>query len=129
MTAMTSPSWARVRGPLAPYAGGFRVELERLGYTPLTAATHVRLMAHLSRWLAREGAEASGLTPAVVDAYFAERRAAGYAGARHWPGAAAAAELSAAAGGDPASGAGPSGKPAGPAARPGTGTTCSSSAG
>jgi integrase/recombinase XerD len=80
MTAMTSPSWARVHGPLAPYAGGFRAELERLGYTPLTAATHVRLMAHLSRWLAREGAEASGLTPAVMDAYFAERRAAGYAG-------------------------------------------------
>src|SRR6266702_4714619 len=80
MAAMTSPSWARVRGPLAPYAGGFRAELERLGYTPLTAATHVRLVAHLSRWLAREGAEASGLTPAVVDAYFAERRSAGYAG-------------------------------------------------
>jgi integrase/recombinase XerD len=80
MTAMTSPSWARVQGPLAPYADGFRVELERLGYTPLTAATHVRLMAHLSRWLARVGAEASGLTPALVEAYFAERRAAGYAG-------------------------------------------------
>jgi integrase/recombinase XerD len=62
MTAMTRPSWAGVSGPLAPYAGGFRLELERLGYTPLTAATHVRLMAHLSRWLAREGAEASGLT-------------------------------------------------------------------
>ncbi len=69
MTAMTSPSWARVRGPLAPYAGGFRVELERLGYTPLTAATHVRLMAHLSWWLAREGVDAPGLTLAVVDAY------------------------------------------------------------
>ena len=80
MTALTSPSWARVDGPLAPYAGGFRAELERLGYTPLTAATHVRLMAHLSRWLAREGVEAPGLTPAVADAYFAERRAAGYAG-------------------------------------------------
>jgi integrase/recombinase XerD len=80
MTALTSPSWARVDGPLAPYAGGFRAELERLGYTPLTAATHVRLMAHLSRWLAQEGVEAPGLTPAVVDAYFAERRAAGYAG-------------------------------------------------
>jgi integrase/recombinase XerD len=80
MTVMTRPSWAAVDGPLAPYAGGFRVELERLGYTPLTAATHVRLMAHLSRWLAREGAEASGLTPAMVEAYFAGRRAAGYAG-------------------------------------------------
>jgi integrase/recombinase XerD len=80
MTARTSPSWARVDGPLAPYAGGFRVELERLGYTPLTAATHVRLMAHLSRWLAHEGAGVSGLTPALVEAYFTERRAAGYAG-------------------------------------------------
>ena len=80
MTARTSPSWARVDGLLAPYAGGFRVELERLGYTPLTAATHVRLMAHLSRWLAHEGAEVSGLTPALVEAYFTERRAAGYAG-------------------------------------------------
>jgi site-specific recombinase XerD len=74
----TAPSWARVCGPLAPYADGFRGELERVGYTPLTAATHVRLMAHLSRWLVREGVEASGLTPAAVDAYFAERRAAGY---------------------------------------------------
>ena len=76
----TVPCWARVRGPLAPYAEGFRVELERLGYTPLTAAKHVRLLAHLSRWLAREGVDASGLTPATVDAYFAERRAAGYVG-------------------------------------------------
>src|SRR5262249_58229142 len=41
---------------------------------------HVRLMAHRSRWLAREGVEAAGLTPAVIEAYFAERRAAGYAG-------------------------------------------------
>lgn len=76
----TVPSWARVCGPLAPYAEGFRVELERLGYTPLTAAVHVRLMAHLSRWLAREGIGASGLSPVVVDAYFAERRAVGYVG-------------------------------------------------
>ena len=80
MTAMTNPSWARVRGPLAPYVDGLRAELERLDYTPLTAAAHVRLMAHLSRWLARHGLEASGLTLATVDAYFAERRAAGYVG-------------------------------------------------
>ena len=57
----TVPCWARVRGPLAPYAEGFRVELERLGYTPLTAAAHVRLMAHLSRWLAREGVDGVGV--------------------------------------------------------------------
>jgi integrase/recombinase XerD len=76
----TVPSWARVAGPLEPFTEGFRAELRRLGYTPLTAATHVRLMAHLSRWLARGGLEASTLNPAVVDAYFAERRAAGYVG-------------------------------------------------
>jgi len=50
----------RAGEPLEPYADGFRVELERLGYTPLKAAAHVRLMAHLSRWLAREGADARG---------------------------------------------------------------------
>ena len=74
----TSPSWARVGGPLAPYAEGFRGELERLGYTPLSSAAHVRLMAHLSRWLGRQCLEARALTPTTADAYFAERRAVGY---------------------------------------------------
>jgi integrase/recombinase XerD len=46
--------WARVSGPLETYVDGFRSDLERLGYTPLSAAAHVRLMANLSRWLARE---------------------------------------------------------------------------
>ena len=35
--AKTKPSWAKVTGPLAEYADGFRAELFRLGYTPLTA--------------------------------------------------------------------------------------------
>jgi integrase/recombinase XerD len=78
----TKPSWARVEGPLEAYAEGFRAELLRLGHTPLTAAGQVRLMAHLSRWLAREGLDVAGLTPERVDAYFAERRAAGYANER-----------------------------------------------
>jgi integrase/recombinase XerD len=72
------PCWARVSGPLERYADGFPEELERLGYTPLSAAGHVRLIAHLSRWMAREGLGVSALTPARVDAYFAQRRAAGY---------------------------------------------------
>jgi site-specific recombinase XerD len=67
---------------LAPYADGYRVELERLGYTPLTAAAHVRLMAHLSRWLAKQGLQTSELTPKTVDAYFVHRRAAGYVNER-----------------------------------------------
>jgi integrase/recombinase XerD len=75
---MVDPCWARVCGPLAPYAEGLRGELERLGYTPLSAAGHVRLVAHLSRWMIRHGLPVSALTQATVDAYFAERRAAGY---------------------------------------------------
>ncbi len=45
--AKTKPCWPSVTGPLAGYAGGFRAELARLGYTPLTAASQRRLVAHL----------------------------------------------------------------------------------
>jgi integrase/recombinase XerD len=79
---MTVPCWARVDGPLAGYADGFRADLARLGYTPLTAAGHVRLMAHLDRWLAARDLGVSALSPAIVDAYFADRRAAGYVNER-----------------------------------------------
>src|SRR6266568_2368315 len=75
---MIDRCWARMRGPLEPHADGLRGELERLGYTPLTAAGHVRLVAHLSRWMIQGGLSVSALTPQTVDAYFAERRAAGY---------------------------------------------------
>ncbi len=44
----------RVGGPLEPYAAGFVVELARLGYTPLSAANQMRVMAHLSCWLAAQ---------------------------------------------------------------------------
>jgi site-specific recombinase XerD len=79
---VSNPYWAKVRGPLAAYVDGFRDELQRLGYTPLSAAAHVRLMAHLSRWLVREGLSISALTASTVEAYFAERRAAGYVNER-----------------------------------------------
>jgi len=79
---VSSPYWAKVRGPLEAYVDGFREELRRLGYTPLTAAGHVRLMAHLSRWLVRQGLPASALTVSTVQTYFAQRRAAGYVNER-----------------------------------------------
>jgi integrase/recombinase XerD len=82
MMAKTKPSWPGVTGPLAEYAGGFRAELARLGYTPLTAAGQLRLVAHLSRWLAGEGLDAPALTVPVVERYFAGRRSAGYANER-----------------------------------------------
>src|ERR1039457_556574 len=72
------PSRVGVYGPLASYAEGFRGELARLGYTPLSAIVHLRLRARVSSWLAGGGLEASALTPQTVEIFFAERRAAGY---------------------------------------------------
>lgn len=48
---------ARVRqgGVLAPFGAGFAEALVGLGYTPHGAVKQLRLFAHLSRWLDREG--------------------------------------------------------------------------
>lgn len=72
----------RVPGPLGPYAEGFRDELARMGYTPLSAIVQMRLMARLSRWLAESDLSPSGLTTALMEVFFAERRAAGYHNSR-----------------------------------------------
>jgi len=80
--AKTKPCWPRVTGPLAQYKEEFRAELARLGYTPLTAASQIRLVAHLSRWLTAEGLDASGLTGPTVERYFGDRRSAGYTNER-----------------------------------------------
>jgi hypothetical protein len=75
---MSDPSRARVGGPLRQYAPGFIAELARLGYTADSASGQMFLMGHLSRWLAAEGLDATGLTPQVADRFLAARRAAGY---------------------------------------------------
>jgi integrase/recombinase XerD len=68
----------RMTGPLAQYARGLAGELARLGFTELSAQCQLGLAAHLSRWLAAAGLGTAALTTAVVDAYLAARRAAGY---------------------------------------------------
>ncbi len=69
-------------GPLAQYVDRFRTELDRLGYTPLTAAGHLRLVAHLSRWLVAAGLDTSALTSSTVERYFAERHSGRYVNER-----------------------------------------------
>lgn len=71
-------SRVRVTGPLEPCVSGFVAELVERGYTPVSAAHQLRLMAHVSRWLASEGLGPDDLSPARVQEFVAVRRAAGY---------------------------------------------------
>ncbi|MGH3320359.1 MAG: site-specific integrase [Streptosporangiaceae bacterium] len=75
---MVNVSGVWCTGPLEPYLRGFADELSRSGYTPGSAQHQLRLMAHLSRWLAAEGVEATQVTLPVVEAFVAARRQAGY---------------------------------------------------
>lgn len=68
----------RVTGPLELYVSGFVAELVERGYTPVSVAHQLRLMAHVSRWLACEGFGPDDLSSAGVEAFVAARRAAGY---------------------------------------------------
>ena len=58
---MSDPSRVRVTGPLLVYVAGFREELAGQGYRSDAVTGQLRLMAHLSRWLADHGLQASQL--------------------------------------------------------------------
>jgi hypothetical protein len=73
---MGDPSRVRLTGPLTPFAEGFAAELARQGYTRNGVTDQVRLLAHLSRWLAAHGLDVSALTPPVMDAFLVARRGA-----------------------------------------------------
>ncbi|MGI8684913.1 MAG: tyrosine-type recombinase/integrase [Acidimicrobiales bacterium] len=73
-------AWSRVKvdGPLAPYSERFGRELVDRGYTDLSTAEHLRLMGHLSRWMADKGLDAAGVSAEHVEEYCRVRRAQGY---------------------------------------------------
>jgi integrase/recombinase XerD len=71
-----------VRGPLAPYAEGFREELLGQGYGWGSAAHQIHLMAHLSRWLEAQGLGSAALDEDLAGQFAAARRADGYAALR-----------------------------------------------
>src|SRR5438309_9345955 len=64
----------RVLGPLSLHVGGVRSELSRLAYALGTAENHVRVMAHLSHWMADEGVEPSALSQDRVEQFLAVLR-------------------------------------------------------
>ncbi len=76
---MRGPAEVSVTGPLAPWAAGYIDELSDQGYSPVSAAEHLRLMAHVSRWLERRGLQPHQLTESVATEFLAQRRDAGYA--------------------------------------------------
>jgi integrase/recombinase XerD len=71
-------SRVRVSGPLAGYAAGFAGFLAEAGYTPLSAANQVRVLAHLSRWAEGRGLAPRELTSDRLGEFLAARREAGY---------------------------------------------------
>ena len=75
---MGDPSRVRLTGPLTPFAEGFAAELARQGYTRNSATDQVRLLAHLSRWLAAHGLDVAALTQPVMDSFLVARRSEGY---------------------------------------------------
>lgn len=79
---MVTYQGVRVWGPLASYADGFYSWLvDRRFYAPLTAVGHLRLMAHVSRWLLSRDLDGAALTEDLALEFLAARRA-GYCNLR-----------------------------------------------
>lgn len=76
MHSIEDPARVRVTGPLTPFVAGLIDELAVLGYTTNSAASKMRLVAHLSRWLESQKLGPEGLTGPVIERFLAQRRAA-----------------------------------------------------
>lgn len=77
MSRLLSGVW--FTGPLELYAAGFAARLLALGYTRNSAKAQLFVVAHLSRWLAERGLDATALaSPQLVEGFFAVRRTLGY---------------------------------------------------
>ncbi len=81
-TAVSRVFPVRVSGPLASFAVGFKEFLAESGYTPLSAAVQLRLMAHVSRWLEAEHCDVRDLNAQRAEEFLLARREAGYTGLR-----------------------------------------------
>lgn len=77
---MCAPDQVRVIGPMVPYVAGFCEELAEQGYTPLSIANQVRLLAHVSRWLQGRRLGVQDLTLERIKQFPRARRKAGYTG-------------------------------------------------
>jgi len=65
-------------GPLLPYGPGFEATLTIQGYSADSIGRHLRLMVHLSRWLADQRLAAGDLTAGCVRRFLRFRQAQGH---------------------------------------------------
>lgn len=75
---MINPLTIRVTGTLSAHRMGLWNALLELGYSPLSSANLLRLVAHLSRWLEQQELTVEELTQEQIEAFFVARRQAGY---------------------------------------------------
>jgi site-specific recombinase XerD len=71
---MDAVATVRMSGPLTCHVEGFAAELRSCGYTELSLANQLRLMADLSRWLEVRGLDASEIDGEVRARFLAKRR-------------------------------------------------------
>lgn len=64
-------------GRLGPFAGGYRVRLLELGYTPGTARGMLKVLGQLGRWMETAGVEVGVLDMAGINSFLVARRAGG----------------------------------------------------
>lgn len=74
---MGTQSWKKGRGPLVPFADGFRVRLLGMGHSQGSVKHHLVLMGQLNRWLTAAGLGVEELTWEVAQRFLDHRRAAG----------------------------------------------------
>ena len=74
---MGTQSWKKGRGPLVPFADGFRVRLLGMGHSQGSVKRYLVLMGQLNRWLAAAGLGVEELTWEVAQRFLDHRRAAG----------------------------------------------------
>jgi hypothetical protein len=61
-------------GPLLPYGAGFEVALAGRGYSADSIGRHLRLMVHLSLWLAEQHLTAGDLTAGCAQRFLRFRK-------------------------------------------------------
>ena len=71
---MDAVAMVRISGPLTRYVEGFAAELRAQGYTELSLANQLRLIADLSHWLKRKRISVEEICRDVVDRFLAKRR-------------------------------------------------------